>query len=76
MCTEMFGYHSGMSLCGGLKVKDKESISGLNGIKIESTEFQSCFKDKDKWEQFAKIKYDYETKTFAIIPFTVSQQEG
>jgi hypothetical protein len=76
MCTEMFGYHSGMSLCGGLKAKDKESISGLSGIKIANTEFQSCFKDKDKWEQFAKIKYDYETKTFAIIPFTVSQQEG
>mgnify|MGYP006155830989 FL=1 len=76
MCTEMFGIHSGMSLCGGLKAKDKESISGLSGIKIESREFQSWFKDKDKWEQFAKIKYDYETKTFAIIPFTVSQQEG
>jgi hypothetical protein len=76
LCTELFGYLSGLNLCDIDKVKENSKDRGLSNIKIDDDNFMKMFVNKEETEQFVKLKYDYQTKTFAVIPYAVSSLDA
>lgn len=72
LSDELFGYLSGLNLMDIDKVKEDKVYSGVCDVKIDNDEFMKKFVNKEEREQFVKLKYDYTTKTFHILPFCVS----
>ena len=72
LSDELFGYLSGLNLMDINKVKEDKVYSGVCDVKIDNDEFMKKFVNKEEREQFVKLKYDYTTKTFHILPFCVS----
>ena len=72
LSDELFGYLSGLNLMDIDKVKEDKVFSGVCDVKIDNDEFMRKFVNKEETEQFVKLKYDYTTKTFHILPFCVS----
>ena len=58
------------------KVKEDKVYSGVCDVKIDNDEFMKKFGNKEEREQFVKLKYDYTTKTFHILPFCVSVEDN
>ncbi len=72
LSDELFGYLSGLNLMDIDKVKEDKVFSGVCDVKIDNDEFMEKFVNKEETEQFVKLKYDYTTKTFHILPYCVS----
>jgi len=75
--------HFGETICDDYLVGSshflpkKEVERGMvKDVVIEDTEFVSMFLDTDRWEQFVKMRYNVNTKTFTIVPFSISKQEA
>jgi|DEB0MinimDraft_6_1074348.scaffolds.fasta_scaffold02116_9 hypothetical protein len=74
--------HFGETICddfllgsGHFLPKKELERAMVKNVVIEDTEFVSMFLDKDRWEQFVKMRYNVDTKTFTIVPFSISKQE-